>query len=356
MKRGYIYALLAAVAVFCMGNRVANKLAVVDFDLHLYVDPSAAGGSDGRSWANADKNLKTALARVNSVFTVPVRIHIRSDGVTTVDNMRVNFADWTVMLPDSINRLYITTEASDRASTAWDTTKYSLSCDFVSGGGAGVCMAIDKQYVMIDGIQFRVTSQAGQNASCETVYFQAGNCRLSNFIIRGTNDTGAGGITRGISIVNGLEAYNGVIYAMGTAIGSQGIQQHVSATLYNLTVICGGINAINLDDGVVKLRNCYGGGSWYNAINNDGATIDQAYCASSDSSATGTGSLTGIAVSTANFSSVTTNSENWRLVSGSALRNAGTDLSGDATMPVTAGIRGNSRPSTPCIGADEYSP
>jgi hypothetical protein len=183
---------------------------------------------------------------------------------------------------------------------------------------------------------------------------------LSNFLIRGTDNTDTSKVTRGISSVDGVKLYNGIIYAIGgggSPNGSSGLQVHVGGTFYNLTVICnGGITAINLDDGTFKLRNVYAGGSvWFTAIN-DESTTDMAYCATSDTSAFGTGSIDNVPVSTANFSNVTATTEDWRLVSGSVLRSAGTDLSGDSALPVTVGIRSNARDSVPDIGADEYSP
>jgi hypothetical protein len=79
------------------------------------------------------------------------------------------------------------------------------------------------------------------------------------------------------------------------------------------------------------------------------------YNISSDSTATGTGSLTNQTLSTVNFTSTASGSEDLHLLPSSAARNAGANLYSDSNLPITSDIDGQSRSSTMAfdIGADE---
>lgn len=96
------------------------------------------------------------------------------------------------------------------------------------------------------------------------------------------------------------------------------------------------------------VKNCYG-------VNLDSGTVYPSLTyavitTSASSDTTGTSGLQNISYSTSNFTNVTSGSEDLHLVSGSALINAGTDLS--ATF--TTDIDGDTRSGTWDIGADEY--
>lgn len=104
----------------------------------------------------------------------------------------------------------------------------------------------------------------------------------------------------------------------------------------------------------LTLKNVYCGGNGGDDFNEAGTTgwfsgTTATTCMCQDS-ITETGLTSGVAWSTANFTNVTAGSIDIHLVSGSALINAGTDLSGTFTLD----INGNTRSGTWDVGPDEF--
>lgn len=99
------------------------------------------------------------------------------------------------------------------------------------------------------------------------------------------------------------------------------------------------------------IKNCYSGGSgnsdYYNTAN---GTINFTTSRSED----GTCSTSTISLANCAFGSYTDGSEDVKIGSASSLRSIGTDLSADSVYPISVDCFGNTRASTPCIGASEY--
>lgn len=249
---------------------------------------------------------------------------------------------------DATRYLSIVTDASNRPTGKWDTTKYRLEV----ANNSMIVIADD--YVRIDGLQGRVSSG---NANYQ-VPFDVGSLssganqiRISNCIWRGHgadyNQTVLQGLGNGI-----FKIWNCIIYGLHPTNTNSRIFTFDfagTAELYSVTGI-GSYIGLNRVSGTVTAKNCYfgnGSGADYNG------TISMTTCASSDS--TGSLGLRTIAVNTTNFTAVSAGSEDFRLPgTGSALYNVGTDTSGDtAPLNFTTDIAGESR-STWDIGADEY--
>lgn len=113
----------------------------------------------------------------------------------------------------------------------------------------------------------------------------------------------------------------------------------------NSTII-GPTYGLNNSSGYTYATNCYAYGVTGGDYN---GTMTKITCASGD--ATGSTGLQNIPYSTANFVNVTSGSEDLHSKSGSALINAGTDLS----STLTTDIRGATRSGTFDIGAFEYT-
>ncbi len=331
-----------------------------------YVDPSAAGSSEVGTQANPYLSLMNCLdARANKTFTLPIFAECSTSG-STPDTERVNIGALGQMVTSGTNYLQIRSGSGHRPGTSWDATKYNLSCAFASGAGAGVCIANDKSYVYVDGLQISISSHAGQDASAEIIYTgeNTGNhntCRYSNLLIKGQRDSGAGGITRGMSIIYGVTAWNLIIYDCGSAAGTSPIKNHGSSKFYSCTFISHGSGAIITADfsndgdgnGTTILKNCYAGGATFHDYDVGSGTVTMTNCGSSDTTADGTAPQTSKAVNTTQFTNVTAGSQNWALPSGSALENTGVDTTSDAApLNFTDDIAGTARSGTWDIGAD----
>lgn len=313
-----------------------------------YVDPSMSGSSQDGTSANPYLSLNAAItARCNKTFTLPIQIRCRTSG-NIADTTRVQTGPLNQWDSNNANYLQIVAEIGHRASAAWDSTKYHLYTTFASGAGAGSVLEFSRANINVDGIQIGMSSQSGQNAACEYVYWSVGQSGLmSNCIIRGTNATG---LTRGMSSINGINVYNTVICDLGSNIGSAGVKNHGDSKFYNCTVIGGSGVGIDFVDGASIAKNCYLQSDTASIL--DTGNVTMTTVATSD--ALGSLNLRNIAHTTANFVSVTTGDSDYHLVSGSALRSGGTDTSSDAspfnfTTDIDSGIR-----SAWDIGADEF--
>ncbi len=352
-----------------MGILSSNRSSAATMET-WYVDPSFGGTSDGTN-ANPYKSLMDALTnKCNKTFTLPIQIICRTSS-SVKDTTRVNTGTLGQMVTSSTNYLQVLTDGSNRAGPTWDTTKYNLTCDFDPGAGngrgAGVSFANAHSYVYVDGLQISVGSVAGLDVTCEIVYTSedSGNhttCRYSNCAIKGIYDTGTGGqYTRCMSVIFGVNLWNVIMYGAGSAVGSSPLKNHGSSNIYSGTFI-GDPSAITTCDfsndgdgnGTSVIKNTYAGNASFHDYDFTApASATMTTCGSSDSTATGTGAVTGKAVNTTQFTNVTHNSENWNLPGSSALKSpAGTDTSGSsAPFNFTTDIAGTSRGSSWSIGA-----
>jgi hypothetical protein len=235
------------------------------------------------------------------------------------DTTAVTVDGWTT---DATRYVRIFTPTAERHDGKWDTSAYRL---YVSGATFGNLLSLAEDYTRVEGIQVR---------------------NDSNFN-RGVDSTGTGVLLDSCLVLLPavVDGYDGVKQSGGSltvrncvVLGGGGTSGINAAAADNCTVVGWG-NGFN----VATARNCYSGNNTGSDFNGGSLTT----CASED--ATGTGGLTGVAYSTANFTSVTGGSEDLHLVSGSALRGVGTDLSGTFTEDIDGDTR-----SAWDIGADEF--
>ncbi len=246
-------------------------------------------------------------------------------------------------------------ESSNRASTAWDATKYRLS---VSNGSAGIYVQDD--FVRMDGLQIEATStSADQQAQIRIEAVNASNeTRISNCFLRQAGNTSfreqniySNDSDAIITIWNTI-GVGGAVFGSSTA-GAFMFENFKTANIYNCTVEHGyqGIRAHGAG-GTANVYNCYAAGANGGASYSQGSgTIVVTTSAANDTTGDPAG-LDSIAYSTSNFVNVTGGSEDFALPSGSALVGVGTD-----TPPgylESTDIDGTERTSTWDVGVFEF--
>lgn len=259
------------------------------------------------------------------------------------DTTAVAIGGWTT---DATRYIRIFTPSGERHDGKWNTSKYrlSVSAEF------NYPLILSEEFVRLEGIQIEQTHSNGVACVQTTGVAAAASsdnrlteCLLRTASTRTTADTGsviqhgAGKLTLRNSVI-----YKGGASGVHTAFGSN------APTLVadNCTLAGNGAYGVNRTSGTVTLQNCYSGGNGTDAYN---GTITRTTCAHS-SATVFTGSTASVPHSTATFTNVTAGSEDYHLVSGSALIDAGTDLSGTFTTD----IDGATRSGTWDIGADEF--
>jgi hypothetical protein len=320
-----------------------------------YVDPGAVGSTQTGTSANPHLSLNGALlSKANRVFVNPVQIRcLSSDG--TADTTRV-FDGYNSMATTSSLYLQIVAETGHRAGPTWSPSKYRLSVPFASGAGTGTSLALNHDYIYVDGLQIELSSVAGQDAAAEIVYISNGDTGyLSNCHIKGSGLVNAT-LIRGISSIHGINVFNTIIDVRTALATNEGVKNHGPSFIYSCTVLGGAGVAFDVaNDSSITAKNCYLQGDTASfrttAPNSD---VFQTTCATSDALST-TVALRNIAINTTNFTNVTATTENWALPSGSALKDVGTNTSGDPSpFNFTTDINGATRTGTWDIGADEF--
>ena len=249
-----------------------------------------------------------------------------------------NFADTTAVVvdgstTDATRYMWFQVVAADRhAGKYFDTAKAHLT-----GSEDGTMVNLNDNYVVWEYDQVQNTHSYGK--SFDSTAGVTSGTTVNACICKGY---GSGGSRPGIGGNYMLAAVrNCVIYDFGT-----GIQDWygVTSVIDNTVIFNCGTGAWR-NAGTMTLRNCYVG----NCTTEYTGTMTRTTCAHS-SSTSYSGSTAEVAFSTANFINVTADSYDMHLTSGSALRDAGTDLS--ATF--NTDIDGETRTGTWDIGADEY--
>ena len=266
---------------------------------------------------------------------------------------------------DATRYLHIYTTAAARHDGKWDTGAYMLSTSNATAMLFGNSVNITN--VRIDGLQIGLSSANG-NYQCCIDLAAAGpgtNIWVSNCILKqaANNSYRTPAILSQSGNVT-LYAWNTIAYGVGTAdnaLNSVFCGYDFGAfNLYSCVAI-GGKYAYYANDsgGTMTCKNCYGGGSVTEDFYRGAGTLAKTNCASEDSSAddTGTGETqsncaVSVAYTTSTFTNVTAGSEDYDLVTGSALIGAGVSTSGEsAPMNFTTDIVGATRDATWDIGA-----
>lgn len=220
------------------------------------------------------------------------------------------------------------------------------------GGGVGATRRVD-------GVAIRATSTAtgnGTNAfrvgSNSTVYIT--NCLFISDCP--DSDAGAAAFRMNGSDPGGGKktAANCITISNGGVGMSTG--NNSEAYIYNCVSI--GATGINFSYPTsVTMKNSYFYGSTAAIADPNGyypASITFVTCRHSDTGSWGSGTTGSTAYSTANFTNVTSGSEDFHLPTGSVFIDSGTDLSGDSTYSFSTDMVGVSRSSPWDIGPLEY--
>jgi len=310
MKAKRLFLVLALVLALVLPGWSANKTVTVKPSGGTYTTLAAAIA--GELIANADL---TAMAGI---------LNIEIGGTwSSADTTAVVINGFTTSAAYYPN---IYTDAANRASMPWSTSKYNLST-----ANASALLLID-DHIRVDGLQISVTSSNASDQSGIAVYGQtsgANDIRISGCLIKG--HANATYYNFGIDVEDSdtvLSIWDCIVYGTSTHASSKGINVNAASTvsLYNVTVI-GGTIGVGRNAGTVTAKNCYAGGTSTNDYN---GTISMTTCASEDD--TGSAGLQTIAVDTDTFVNVTATTEDYHLaIDGlSPLQNVGTDTSGDA--------------------------
>ena len=263
---------------------------------------------------------------------------------------------------DATRYIHIYTTAAARHDGKWNEGAYRLyvanNIAMLKDGGGG-------DHIIFDGLQIGV-SATNANYQCpfwmEYTALNGAWWRISNCIIRG-----AGSASRrnpGIYCADAqmtMSVWNSVIYNVGTLdhpYCSGVICDSGTLNLYSSTVI-GGKYGVVTNGGTINAKNVYAGSTITEDFYRSAGTLAKTNCASEDSSAddTGTGETqsncaVSVAYTTSTFTNVTAGSEDYDLVTGSALIGAGVSTSGEsAPLNFTTDIVGATRDATWDIGA-----
>jgi hypothetical protein len=267
------------------------------------------------------------------------------------DSTAVAINGWTC---DATRYIDIYAPVGERHAGVWNTGKYYLEMNYSASGGG--IIRNQEAYTRVRYLQVRNTNGSpAEFNSC--IYDDTSN---DNMLVDGCITRGG---WAGVDVRNGGTsvtkirnhiAYGGLrgVYATNTS-GNR-------VDLENCTLIGTTYGISNGAAGTYRLwKNVYAHGGT-TCFHPSGGTATKTNCMSSDTTATnnsGGGGATNctnsVAHSTANFTNVTGGSESYLLPSGSALIDAGVDLSGTFTND----IDGTTRPQNSVfdVGADEYA-
>ena len=246
---------------------------------------------------------------------------------------------------DATRYLRVYTPSAERHAGVFDSSKYNitLGTDFVRP------LRVLDDFVRIEGLQLH-QSGTGVNAygAMEATGPATSDIRVEACILR--SSTSSTHDSNGATMSHG----GGSLTIRNTVIvgGRNGVYTTFSASAPTLVAQnCTIVASLNYGSfrgsGTPAYTNCYNGGHTTDSYS---GAFTATTCAHS-SATVYTGSTASVAYSTANFTSVTAGSENLHLVTGSALIDVGTDLSGTFTVD----IDGATRSGTWDIGADEFA-
>lgn len=265
--------------------------------------------------------------RVGEIYDVNTTAALTVDGSTT----------------DATRYMHLTVNSAYRHAGVWDTGKQNFQ---VSSTDATVIVADD--YFHASYLQLRNTHATNGGSG---IRFSNTGGVVEQLVIRGT----AGALNHGVEVSNTAGAnftvrntnvsgcHNGLLFGTGTG-----------TTVQSCTSVANRGRGVSSSlNAALAITNLYAGGNTGDDYNEGGTVGWSSWtgttCMCQDA-ITETGLTNSIAYSTANFTNVTAGSEDLHLVTGSALIDAGTDLSGSFTVD----IDGVTRTGTWDVGADEY--
>jgi hypothetical protein len=257
------------------------------------------------------------------------------------------------------NYLHIYTDAANRASASWDTSKYRLETANARAIGLGSTTS-GNGLVRIDGLQIGLSSASG---NYQSIFYNDGAAAgdtwwVSNCLLKQCANN-----SYRIPVVWAEDSdatwyfWNNVCYGVGTTNHANNSCYAAYAGTHNIysCVLIGGVYGVwfNGSGKVCTVKNTYCGGTITEDFYRAAGVLAKTNCASEDQSADDTSGTdetatncvaAAVALSTSTFVNVTAGSEDFHLVVGSALIGAGATTSGDsAPMDFTTDIDGDAR-------------
>jgi hypothetical protein len=262
------------------------------------------------------------------------------------DSTSVSIDGWTT---DATRYIRIYAEpTANRHAGVWSTSKARLSV-------ASFADAIDiaEDYVRLEGLQIEETTDSQYNIHVIGTGTAANtDVRIDSCLIRrgGKNSVASVLMESGTTTITNCCVYGNTATSSSGIYGSTNTN-NPTVNIYNCVVTaCTAYGIRRVATCTMTVKNTYSGGHTTDAFN---GTMTLTTCAH-DTATSFTGSTANTAYATgsgAKFTSVTAGSQDFHITSGSALIDAGTDLSGTFTVD----FEGATRTGTWDIGADEIT-
>lgn len=245
------------------------------------------------------------------------------------DTTKTIFAGWTT---DSTRYIKVVAQDVHGSGGAYSTSAYRLTTT-----ASPTCTITSRTH--LEGIQLRNT---GTNTNSSALSISSSSVgRLTNCILR-NNDNSSGVAAMTLSSSADCLAVNTVFIARGTSgWGIKAQAATIACSLYNCIAVGQGTRAVRLSDAGSSgtIGNCYGS-SGSGQVYELGAGVTLTTSAASDTTGD-PAALDSVPFTTAVFQNVTSGSENLRHKKGTALHDAGTDVS--ASSGVSTDIDGRAR-------------
>jgi hypothetical protein len=277
---------------------------------------------------------------------------------TTADTTAVAVSGWTTSASNYIRVYtpYLSSEVgtSQRHNGKWDDTKYRLEISNT------VAISSTVDYIRIDGLQVKLTSNAGANIHAISVRGSAtGNTtdiRVTNNIVQGVLSGSASnnyGILsyQGTAGSNVIKIANNIVYGFNNSSSGVGIgMTGVTSYIYNNTVVNSYIGYFSSGSTTTLINNIVKGSGDTNAYNGTFASGSD-YNATDGTDSVGTGTHNRVSQT---FSFVNADGNDFHLASTDAgAKDFGVNLSADANLAFSTDIDGDTRSGLWDIGADE---
>jgi hypothetical protein len=319
-----------------------------------YVNSDISGGlGDGSSWVNAFAICSTAIAVTRSGIgaTDTATYYIRGNLAQTI-RTRITSA--------TFNASAYIVFSGDANTGKWDNNRARF--EYVALAGSTETFFCQHPNITFKNLQFQMTSVNYTDNHCiRNLPVSSGVQLFDGCIFRGNfSGTTTSNLGLAYSDSHGGRCIVRNCIFTGIKNGASGAASNNGGIICEAGMLdvwsCSFVNnnySIRVTGGSVTAKNCYGDSLGRTAF---WGTITKVNCASYDSS--GSSGLRGIAPNTTNFTNVTFGSEDLRIPSTSALKDAGIDTHSDSAAPLnfTTDIRGFSRPSGAAwdIGPYEY--
>jgi hypothetical protein len=316
----------------------------------------------GGDFTNLDAAIDHLAASHANFVTADVYGEIEISGTwSSADTAAVDITGLTL---DATRYLSIYTDAANRATGPWSTSKYQL---LPANANA---MYIREDFVRVDGLQIGLSAVDSHVDCC--IYIAAVNAGatiwLSNLLLKqAANDTYRCPCLAIEDADVTVHAWNIVAYGMGAVNNLLNscvyIPLATTVNLYSSTIIGGKYGIYKAGVGTANVKNTYCGGTITEDFYRAAGVLAKTNCASEDQSADDTSGAdetatncvaAAVALNTDTFVNVTAGSEDFHLAADglSPLEDAGVDTSGTAApLNFTTDMDGDTITTWP-IGVD----